>query len=306
VFILRVFLIAAAIGAMAAPAAAQTDEIVGDWIHPGFIALTGFHEEYDERFPGPEVGEYLGIPLNEAGRLRADSWSGSLLTVPEHQCMPHPSMYAMRGPLQGQLRIAKRFEQESQAVIAYTVDGTFRRADRVIWMDGRPHPPEYAAHTWAGFSTGRWEGTHLRVETTHMKAGWIRRNGVSTSDAATMVEYFSRHGNYLTVSTIVVDPIYLTEPYVKSSDFALVKAPVVNGAAWNRCFPAVEIATMEPHAVPHYLPGTNPYLTEAAERWQIPVDAMRGGAETAYPEYARTLKTLTTPPRRPRPGNSSR
>ena len=282
---------------LAPPAFAQTDELVGDWIHPGFIALNGFHEEWDERFPGPEVGDYLGIPLNDAGRLRADSWMGSLLTVPEHQCMPHPSTYALRGPIQNQLRIAKLFDQESQRVVAYKVDGTFRRADRTVWMDGRPHPPEYAAHTWAGFSTGRWEGTRLRVETTHLKAGWVRRNGVGHSDRTTMVEYFSRHGDFLTVTSFVVDPVYLTEPYVKTSDFALIKTPTTSGAAWNRCYPAVEIATMEQHHVPHYLPGTNPYLSEAAERWGIPVEAMRGGAETAYPEYATKLKTLPAPRR---------
>jgi len=41
-------------------------------------------------------------------------------------------------------------------------------------MDGRPHPPEYAAHTWQGFSTGKWDGDVLTVTTTHLKIGWIQ------------------------------------------------------------------------------------------------------------------------------------
>ena len=48
--------------------------------------------------------------------------------------------------------------------------------------------------------------------------------------------------------------------------------------------------------VPHYLPGTNPYLTEFATKHNIPVDATRGGAETMYPEFRAKLKTMPPPP----------
>ena len=53
---------------------------------------------------------------------------------------------------------------------------SFRRADRTIWMDGRPHPSKYAPHTWAGFTTGEWRGSTLVTTTTHLKWGWVRRN----------------------------------------------------------------------------------------------------------------------------------
>ncbi len=51
-----------------------------------------------------------------------------------------------------------------------------------IYMDGRPHPSENAPHTWQGFSTGEWEGDMLKVTTTHLKEGWIRRNGLPRSE----------------------------------------------------------------------------------------------------------------------------
>ena len=76
----------------------------------------------------------------------------------------------------------------------------------MLWLDGRPHPPAHAAHTWAGFSTARWDGDALTVFTTHLKAGWLQRNGVAHSDRATMTERFIRHGNHLTVVSIVDDP----------------------------------------------------------------------------------------------------
>jgi hypothetical protein len=56
-----------------------------------------FHEDFEERVPGPSMGDYLGLPINDAARLRADSWDASLLSLPEHQCKPHPSTYGFRG-----------------------------------------------------------------------------------------------------------------------------------------------------------------------------------------------------------------
>ena len=44
--------------------------------------------------------------------------------------------------------------------------------------------------------------------------------------------------------------------------------------------------------IPHYLPGTNPYLTEWAEKHHLPLEAAKGGAETMYPEFMLKLKTL--------------
>jgi len=65
------------------PAFAQRD-ISGEW-------APRFHEDQPERIPGPEIGDYLGLPINDAARLRGDTWDASLLTLPEHQCKPRPS-----------------------------------------------------------------------------------------------------------------------------------------------------------------------------------------------------------------------
>jgi len=43
-----------------------------------------FHEDNPERLAGPEIGDYLGLPINDAARLRGDSWDASILTLPEH------------------------------------------------------------------------------------------------------------------------------------------------------------------------------------------------------------------------------
>src|SRR6266498_3062273 len=76
-----------------------------------------FHEDQPERIPGPDLGDYLGLPINDAARLRADSWDASLLTLPEHQGKPHPADYGPRGP--ANLRIWKEVDKDSQRLTAY-------------------------------------------------------------------------------------------------------------------------------------------------------------------------------------------
>ena len=257
------------------PALAQRD-LSGEW-------SARYHEDQPHRIPGPELGDYTGLPLNDAGRLKADSWDASILTLREHQAKPHPSTYSLRGP--ANIRIRKEVDSITQALVAYELFGTFGLATRMIWMDGRPHPPEYVAHTWAGFSTGTWEGDVLTVSTTHLKAGWLQRNGVAHSDQATMVEHFFRHGDYLTVVSIVDDPIYLEEPFVRSSNWVLDLSQQVGR---NQFDVVDEVAGRPRGDVPHLLPGSPNALLKLSEfpsKSGVPPAAARGGAATTYPEY---------------------
>src|SRR4029434_7388695 len=148
------------------------------------------------------------------------------LTLPEHQCKPHPSTYGFRGVgnlritadiddktqsiiklhthIQsqakqrtkpppstygcrgvGNLRITADIDDKTQSIIKLHTHIQWQEQRRDIWMDGRPHPPDYAPHTWQGFSTGQWEGNVLVVKTTHLKAGRVRRNRLLLSDDAT-------------------------------------------------------------------------------------------------------------------------
>jgi hypothetical protein len=175
---------------VAHPASAQVD-LTGEWGNR-------FHEDATARGAGPDIGDYSGLPLNDAGRLKAESWEAGILSTRERQCIPHVVTYAMRGP--ANFRMWKETEPLTGQVVAYHTYGTYGRP-RTIWLDGRPHPSEYAPHTWTGFSTGKWEGNKLTVETTHIKTGWIQRNGAATSDLATMTEHFIRHGDNLLVVT---------------------------------------------------------------------------------------------------------
>jgi glyoxylase-like metal-dependent hydrolase (beta-lactamase superfamily II) len=260
------------------PVAAQV-VLAGNWIP--YRA----HEDEQDRGPGPDLGDYSGIPLNDAARLFAESWDASRLTLQEHQCRVHVAPYIYHGPLN--LRIWEEKDPETQQVIAIKNYISTYEQTRTIWMDGRPHPSPYAPHTFMGFSTGRWEGNHLVVTTTHLKQGWLRRNGVPESDQTTMVERFIRHDKYLTHVAIISDPVYLAEPMVRTTDFQIA---TLDNAAWTWPCEYVEEITGRPKGeVPHYLPGENPYLDEFVKRTGAPAVAVRGGPETIYPEYQEQL-----------------
>ena len=266
---------------LALPAFAELD-LAGEW-NPQF------HEDQPERIPGPEIGDYLGLPINDAARMRGDIWDADILTLPEHQCKPHPSDYGIRGP--ANLRLSKEVDPATQQVIAWHTHISWQATERTIYMDGRPHPPDYASHTWQGFSTGVWEGDVLTVTTTHLKIGWIRRNGIPRSDRATLVEHWIRHGNRLTVVSIVTDPVYLTEPFIRSTDFELDLHQHIDPYPCE----AVDEVAREKGVVPAHLPGANPFLNEFAARNHVPENAARGGATTMYPEYRRSMTVSSAP-----------
>jgi glyoxylase-like metal-dependent hydrolase (beta-lactamase superfamily II) len=234
----------------------------------------------------PPLGDYLGIPFNEAGRMRADTSAESIWGTPEFSCRPHSAPHQWRGL--GGVRILKEQDPLTRDIKAYHIQ-FMRSLDWPVYMDGRPHPPAWAPHTWTGFSTGQWIGNTLKITTTHLKDGYIRRGGPQTSDVYTQTDYLTRHGDILTIITVTDDPIYLDEPFVQSTTYVYdtvgtTATEVCNGSAF------AENGGTDRHHVPHFLPGQNTALTDwlKVENW-VPVEPTRGGAKTLYPEYKGTL-----------------
>ena len=225
-----------------APALAQTD-FAGEW--------TRVREE--DSTLNPDIGDWVGIPMNEAARRRAETWNASSWTLPEWQCRPHGGAYFKREP--AALQITKQMDPVTRDLTAYYAE--WMRQGRVpIYLDGRPHPSPNAAHNWLGFSTGRWYGDLLKMTTTHLKESYVRRNGVPVSDRATLTEYWIRNDNVLTWVIITEDPVYLTEPLVWSSNYSLNLQQQVPAYP---CTSVTEI--VRPRGVmPHILPGQNPVL----------------------------------------------
>lgn len=264
------------------PASAQID-VSGEW-------GATFHEDLPHR-GGMRLADYTGLPLNEAGWRKGLSWDEAARSLPERQCIPHVVTYSMRGP--ATIRFSKVVDVGTGQLIAYSLVGSYGRP-RTIWMDGRAHPSDLAPHTWAGFSTGRWERNTLVVTTSHIKTGWLQRNGAPTSDLATMTEFFTRYDNHLMLVSFVHDPVFLSEPMVRTTTYEF--SPTANANAWGHCGPAQigdELPSRAPGDVPHYLPGERTHVDEFLEQTGIPAEGARGGSATLYPEYGALLRRRT-------------
>ena len=158
------------------------------------------------RFAGPELGDFSGLPLNEAGLARAGEYTPDTQYLPENQCKPHSPPYIMRSALRWEIL------QEPEVV---TLKMESFEQVRTIYLDGREHPPRDAQRTFMGHSVGHWEGQMLVVDTTHFEEGYIRRNGAPHSDRAHLVERFTRDGEFLLIMIPLADPVYLTQPFTR-------------------------------------------------------------------------------------------
>jgi hypothetical protein len=269
--------IAAVLAIFAAlPALAEID-LSGSW-------LAKNHEDAMERGAGPNPDDWTGLPFNDSGRAKALSFSQSTISMPERICWFQTQWHIAAGPFS--LRIWPQSDSLTGKVVAWIVGGWETRAPMTIWMDGRPHPSKNAPHDQTGFTTGVWNGDELIATTTHLKPGYIRRNGAASSDEASITTHFLRHGDMLTLLLEMNDPAFLSEPYILSRSYLLTTVPV--DTAGPPCITGDE--GVESGVVPHYLPGKNPFVDEMTKLYNIPREAAMGGAETMYPEYRDKIK----------------
>jgi hypothetical protein len=260
-----------------APAFAQVD-LTGTWARSG----------QSDNVYAREPVDLLGMPLNADGRAKALSYDIAALSATERQCQMYTPFYALTGPFPLQISIEQ--EPVTQKLLAWKIAGWGDRDVTMIWMDGRPRPSKYAPHAHGGFTTGAWEGDTLTSVTTHFKLGDIKRHRGFSSDQATLTMRFNRHGDTLTVTGILEDPVYLAEPYVLTEVFRLTTNP--NNFPLTACEPIEELPRLheDPTLAPHYLPGMHPAMNEVTEKYNIPLEAVLGGPETMYPEYRKTLQ----------------
>lgn len=270
--------VAAVTLAAARPASAQID-LSGSWAARNF-------EDVMERIPGPYAVDYTGLPINDDARARALSYSASQMGMIERQCALYASPYIGLGPFG--LKIWNETDPTSGVTVAWHIGAWEDRAGITIWMDGRPHPGPNAPHDRSGFTTGEWQGDTLATYTTHLGVGVVRRNGVPSSDQATMKMFFFRNGDHLTLLVVVEDPVYLTEAFMVSQNFELDPSAPIRPIG-PPCVPAYEGQSPD-SPVLHYLPGANPFIGELTQLYHIPPEATLGGAQTMYPEFRKRMK----------------
>jgi hypothetical protein len=197
------------------------------------IDLTGYWvsyvtENWRYRMVTPAKGEYRRIPASRAALPLIDAWDPAADDRAGNQCRSYGAAAIMSVP--GRLHITW---QDADTLRIETDAGTQTRLFRFAPVASRP-----AAPSWQGESAATWEpaagGGSLRVVTSNLRAGYLRKNGVPYSERATVTEHFdvaplAGDGRLLLVTTIVDDPVYLTGPYVVSPHFK--KEP--DGSKWD-------------------------------------------------------------------------
>ena len=207
------------------------------------IDLTGYwvavvSEDWQFRMVTPPKGTYTSVPLSADGRRVADTWDPAKDEAAGNPCKPYGAA--------GIMRIPGRFHITWENDATLRIDADAGTQTRLLHFDGMP--PEGGEPAWQGYSAAKWEYAtgqrattpvqeregDLKVVTTRMRPGYLRKNGVPYSANAVMNETFQRikapnGDDWLIVTSIVEDPQYLTSPYITSTNFK--KVPDASG--WN-------------------------------------------------------------------------
>jgi hypothetical protein len=203
--------------ALTARQAAPID-LAGYWVSP-------IIEDWKYRMVTPSKGVFDAVPLTPEGRKIGDSWDPAKDEAAGEQCRAYGAGGIMRLP--GRLRISW---QDDTTLKVETDTGTQTR----VFHFG--DTPAAAEATWQGHSIAQWNvpARSLKVVTTHLRPGYVRKNGAPYSDRAVVTEYWELNtlpngDRWLTVISKVDDPQYFTRTYTTSSDFK--KLP--DAAGWN-------------------------------------------------------------------------
>jgi hypothetical protein len=199
------------------------------------IDLTGYwasvvSEDWRYRMTTPPKGDVAGVPLNAAGRQAAGAWDPARDETAGEQCKAYGAAGIMRMP--GRLHVTWQ-DEETLKIELDAGTQTRTLSFRTTRTEGGD---------WQGVSMASWDrsdspmarggffpgaaarGGSLKVLTTKMKPGYLRRNGVPYSADAVMTDYFDRFDvpngdSLLVVSTELVDPTYLVTPFWTSTHF---------------------------------------------------------------------------------------
>jgi hypothetical protein len=201
------------------------------------IDLTGYWvsvvtEDWRWRMLTPQKGDYASVPLNAEGQRVAGLWDLEKDKAAGNLCRAYGAAGLLRLPLRMHITW-----QDPNTLKLETDSGQQTRVFLFTPPAGAP-----GERTWQGRSVARWfkqpqleglgfggrggslAGGNLRVTTTNMRAGYLRKNGVPYSEDAVLTEYFNRHDEpngdrWITVTRVVEDPKYLTMPFITSESF---------------------------------------------------------------------------------------
>ena len=216
---------------------AAHEDITGYWVS----VVT---EDWRWRMLTPAKGDITSIPLNPVGRKTAEAWDPAKDEASGEQCKAYGAPGVMRLPTR--LHITW---QDDNTLKVETDEGT---QTRLFHFTGKL--PQGQAASWQGYSAADWDVSHptfmgfapppppaggklpgsLKVSTTNLRPGYLRKNGIPYGAGATLTEYFTRTNetngdSWLLLTSIVEDPQYLASDFLTSDHFKRE----TDGSKWN-------------------------------------------------------------------------
>lgn len=216
---------------------AAPEDITGYWVS----IVT---EDWRWRMLTPAKGDITSIPLNPVGRKTAEAWDPAKDEAAGEQCKAYGAPGLMRLPTR--LHITW---QDDNTLKVETDEGT---QTRLFHFTGKL--PQGQAASWQGYSAAEWDVSHptfmgfapppppaggklpgsLKVTTTNLRPGYLRKNGIPYGAGATLTEYFTRTNetngdSWLLLTSIVEDPQYLASDFLTSDHFKRE----ADGSKWN-------------------------------------------------------------------------
>jgi hypothetical protein len=215
----------------ATPRAAAPEDLTGIWV----AVIT---EDWRFRMVTPPKGDFAGVPLNQEGRRVGNAWDRAKDIAAAEQCKVYGAPGLMRMPTR--LRIS--WDNDT----ALKMESDNGQQTRLFNFQANPSPTSATPHqpSWQGFSVARWEtqpegqglppaggrggppspSGALKVVTTSLRPGYLRRNGAPYSGQAVYTEFFDRvpgpnNESWLIVTSIVDDPTYLNQPFMLTTQF---------------------------------------------------------------------------------------
>ena len=199
------------------PRQAAPIDLTGYWVSP-------IIEDWKFRMVTPNKGVFGGIPLNNEGRKVGMAWDPAADEKAGEQCRAYGAGGIMRLPS----RLHTTWQDDSTLKVEIDTGTQTRLLSFTTVPAAEP--------SWQGQSLAQWNvpANTLKVVTTNLKPGYVRKNGAPYSNKAVITEYWELHAlpnkdQWMTVTTKVDDPVYFTRPYLTSSDFK--KLP--SAAGWN-------------------------------------------------------------------------
>jgi hypothetical protein len=222
------------------------------------LDLTGYWvsvitEDWRWRMMTPPKGDYWSLPLTAEGRKVADSWDPDRDRTSGNECRAYGAAGVMRLPV----RLHITWENDN----TLRIDTDAGRQTRLLHFSGSV-PPD-TQPSWQGYSVAKWEteievpdtrnlvqldrgiggivvgdarrgkGANLKIVTTHLRPGYLRKNGVPYGEGTVLTEYIDRiqayGADWLILTSIVNEPKYFNQPYITSSNFK--REP--DGSKWN-------------------------------------------------------------------------